>query len=437
MDKDLEMKNRIINYINENKNWLIDKTCELISANTVNTPPNGNENNGQDIIENIFNEMGLEIDRFSPDEVNGFKKSKYYLKGRNYKKRDNLVGSIGKGDGKKLIFNGHMDTVPTKISKWTKTKPFKPKLIGEKLYGLGSCDMKGGLASFLMALKSIIDLGLSIKGKVFIESVVDEEFGGANGSLACVKKGYVGDFAVIAEPTNMQINVSNLSSMVMEIRITTEDKGLFYTKKSDKGLNPLILGARVINALKEYESFLNSLKDKYEIYKEIDKPIRFLFSDIKAGEIGPDKIITTPEECLIRIYMMNYPDIDKNEFNNMIISFMKRYPDIYKNIENGSINIINRSRFIEGGDFDLKSGTNRKFIKRIINNGKELANIELNTGATLGGTDFFAFSNFGNMPVVILGPGGGNCHAPDEFVNMNDLINLSKIYAGLIYDYCC
>lgn len=75
--------------------------------------------------------------------------------------------------------------------------------------------MKGGLVSSIFALKTIIDLGIPIKGKVVIESVVDEEFGGANGSLACVKKDYTGEFAVIAEPTFMNICISNVSSKVM------------------------------------------------------------------------------------------------------------------------------------------------------------------------------------------------------------------------------
>lgn len=55
---------------------------EIISASTINTPPCGNKNNGQEIIEKIFKNMGLEIDRFPPDDVNSFKENKAYLKGR-------------------------------------------------------------------------------------------------------------------------------------------------------------------------------------------------------------------------------------------------------------------------------------------------------------------------------------------------------------------
>jgi acetylornithine deacetylase len=66
-----------------------------------------------------------------------------------------------------------------------------------------------------------------------------------------------------------------------------------------------------------------------------------------------------------------------------------------------------------------------------------LANRKLKTGAALGGTDFFAFNNYGNTPCIVLGPGGGNLHAADEYVELVDVLDLSKIFAATIYDYCC
>jgi len=262
------------------------------------------------------------------------------------------------------------------------------------------------------------------------------EFGGANGSIACVKKGYKADFAIIAEPTSMDICISNVSSKVVNIKISG-DTGLKYLGSGIESTNSILLAKKLIDVLEDYENYLNSLKDKFGIFNKLYKPIRFLFSDIKAGEIGLDKIVTTPSECLLRVYLMNYPEIDKEEFNNMMFSFMKRYPDIYKYIENGSITFNDEYRFIEGGIFDIDIERNKEFISKIVRNGIELTDQKLKTSAMLGGTDFFAFSNYGNTPVIVLGPGGGNCHAANEYVNLDDLLQLSKIYGGLIYDYCC
>ena len=118
-------------------------------------------------MQEIFQEMGLEIDRFSPPDVPAFQKSKLNLKNRDWKNRDNLVGTIGAGNKKTIILNGHIDTMPTDFDNWTKTGALRGKLIGDKIYGLGSNDMKGGLIAEVFALKTIIDLNIPIEGKMY------------------------------------------------------------------------------------------------------------------------------------------------------------------------------------------------------------------------------------------------------------------------------
>lgn len=76
-------------------------------------------------------------------------------------------------------------------------------------------------------------------------------------------------------------------------------------------------------------------------------------------------------------------------------------------------------------------------LQSIQDNAKNMANRNLGLGAALGGTDFFAFNNYGNTPCIVLGPSGGNLHSADEYVEINDIIDLSKIFAALIFDVCC
>lgn len=431
-----KIKNKINEYIDENKSWLIKSIFDVVSQNTINTPPAGNENNGQQVIERILKELELEIDRFSPDDVKELKNKPYYLKGRTYKNRDNIVGYTGEGKKFTMIFNGHIDTVPSDKFEWKKTSPFEPRLIEDRIYGLGVCDMKSGIISSIFALKTILELGIKIRGKVIIESAVDEEFGGANGTLACVIRGYTGDLAVITEPSSMGICVSNVCSKTLLLKVSGGE-GLNYFGKKFEHLNPIILTSRLLLAIEEYEKHLNSKKGKYRVYSKIEKPFNFLFSDIKSGEIGPDKIMTTPGQCIARIYIMNYPDISNEEFDTQLLSFLGNYPLIKKAIEEKIISIEDYSRFIEGGEIDLKNRTNRRIVKNIKQNAISLAGRDLKTSAALGGTDFFAFNNYGDTPCIVLGPAGGNLHAADEFVELNDVIDLSKIFAAMIYDMCC
>jgi acetylornithine deacetylase len=431
------MKEKIASYVENNREWLIENLYRIVAADTINHPPSGNENNGQIIMEALFRELGLEIDRFNPDHVPGFKDSEVYLKGRDYTNRDNLVGLIGDGEKKTIIFNGHIDVVPSHTFDWRVTGPFEPALVDGRVYGLGSLDMKGGIMAFVYALKTILDLGIPIKGKVILESVLDEEFGGANGTLACVMKGYVGDFAVIPEPTYMAVDVTNLSSKVYDILVHGSTRASYLFKESGK-MNAILLMSKLMCALQDYEDHLNSLKRNYEIYRDIEKPINFMFSSVKAGEIGIDRINCFPAECRAIVYLLNYPEKDNRTFNEELFDFLKRYPEIRQNLEVGTIVFSEEHhRLIQGGNTDIKSKENRAFIDSIIDNGKKLTHRELLIDAATFGNDFFAFSNYGNTPVVVFGPGGDNVHAPDEYVILQDLLDLSKIFAALIYDFCC
>lgn len=433
------MRGKIIKYINKNKKWLFNTLMDIISKDTINRMIYGNENNGQDLIEKIFKDMGLKIDRFSPDEVTNLKKHEAYLKGRDYSDRENVVGFIGKGSKNTVIFSGHIDTVPTENLNWTKSEPLSPKMIGDKIYGMGALDMKGGLVSSVFALKAIIDLGMNIEGKVILESVVDEEFGGANGTLACIERGYEGDFAIIPEPFGMNICPVSIGQKLFSVYIKGRH-GIKIGGKVDKSEieNPIVLAGKLLNALLDYEEFLNSLKTKHKLFSDQEKPISFLASGIRAGEIRDEKLWTTPKDCILNVCIRNYPEYceKEEEFDEMLFNFLNKYSDIKSNIENKNIIFRKSYRFFPGPKFNLDSKSNKDFINKLIRDGQFVIGKELKiTGASAAG-DLFMFNNFSNTPAIFFGPGGGNAHAADEYVNADDIVNLSKIFALFIYDCC-
>jgi acetylornithine deacetylase len=146
--------NKIINYIEENKENFIDFLKSLISQDTTNINhgiDGGNEINGQEIIISKFKELGLDTEVFEPDN-NKLKKYEESSLGHDYKNRPNVVGILKAKDNensKSIILNGHIDTMPfDKIEKWF-SHPLDPKIIDNKLYGRGACDMKGGLAALI------------------------------------------------------------------------------------------------------------------------------------------------------------------------------------------------------------------------------------------------------------------------------------------------
>ena len=114
--------------------------------------------------------------------------------------RLNVIGRWrGRGAGRSLIVNGHMDVVPPgDIAKWTRD-PWGGEINGDRLYGRGACDMKSGLASAVFAVNALQSMGVELNGDVLLESVIGEESGGV-GSLTTIIKGYRADACIIAEP---------------------------------------------------------------------------------------------------------------------------------------------------------------------------------------------------------------------------------------------
>ncbi|HSJ53294.1 MAG TPA: M20/M25/M40 family metallo-hydrolase, partial [Anaerolineae bacterium] len=104
----------------------------------------------------------------------------------------------GTGPGRRLNFNGHLDTVPT-CEGWA-TDPFTPVLKDGRLYGLGACDMKAGIACILTMLKAFVDSGHPFRGELSFSGVVDEE-AYSKGARAMLDTDLAAcDAVVLAEP---------------------------------------------------------------------------------------------------------------------------------------------------------------------------------------------------------------------------------------------
>src|SRR6185437_10685992 len=93
--------------------------------------------------------------------------------------RNDVVGTLkGAGEGRSLILNGHVDVVPAGDPELWPNDPWSGSVADGRIWGRGSCDMKGGLAAGIAALRILRALELRPSGDVIFQAVVDEETGG-------------------------------------------------------------------------------------------------------------------------------------------------------------------------------------------------------------------------------------------------------------------
>jgi acetylornithine deacetylase len=119
--------------------------------------------------------------------------------------RTNAVGVLrGAGEGPTLMLNGHMDTVGID---YMEIDPLDPVVKDGMMYGRGTCDMKGGLASILAATKAVVDSGKELRGDLVVAAVCDEEY--ASIGTERVVEDVKADAAIIGEPTELNILVAH------------------------------------------------------------------------------------------------------------------------------------------------------------------------------------------------------------------------------------
>ena len=155
------MKEKMLSYIEENRQWLFDTLCEMIAINTENDGKTGAENALSAYMQHKYGELGIPCVLYAPDEVAGLAEHPDYHKGRNTDKRQNITAHI-KGDGKRgsLMLAGHLDTVPIgDRSLWT-VPPTAGVMRDGKIFGRGACDDKFALAAELFLAKALRELDI-------------------------------------------------------------------------------------------------------------------------------------------------------------------------------------------------------------------------------------------------------------------------------------
>ncbi len=207
---------------------LIELVQRLVRTDTVAVPPRGNEMPGQRVLREFLEAHGLRPELYAVDflERSGHA---YARKDRDYAGRQNLQLTLaGSGRGKSLLLNGHMDTVPPGSAEWT-DGPWSGRMVDGRLYGLGSFDMKAGLAAQFAVTCALHRAGIRLGGDLVCESVVDEEWGGGGGTLAGRLRGAPMDACVIGEGTQLAIYRATRGGAVVDLTVEAGDPEHYFS----------------------------------------------------------------------------------------------------------------------------------------------------------------------------------------------------------------
>ena len=291
-----------------------------------------------------------------------------------------MAATVGPAEGTTVVFHGHLDVVPAREHQ------FEPRLDGDRLIGRGAYDMKGGLAAMMCATR---DLAAQSQVRVHFVCVADEESDEPlrRGSDYVVEKGYVGDFAITGEPTDLHIGVQAKGVLALRIEV-------FGT--AAHGSTPWVGDNAVLKAIDVFRQ-IESLPFARESSEFFDRP------SINLGRIiGGDALNKVPDTCVLDVDIRYLPGQEPDQ----IAGAIRRIPDTDVSVVfQRDPAIVDRANPFVGILAEaIKEGTPAEWISV----GRD------------GASDAISFLEAG-VPAVEFGPIGGGHHGPDEWVSAASL----------------
>ncbi len=201
---------RVCDEIAGRREELVGLACDLIRFDTTARMPEDPPRDEAALQEHLAARLRsagavVELWEPAPGEVAG---RPLVPPGLSFEGRPQMVARFGgTGGGRTLMLNGHIDAVSAEpLAAWT-SDPFEPEIRDGLLYGRGSCDMKGGVASMVFAAEVLSGLGVQLAGDLVVATNTDEESSGA-GSSAIVAHGIAADAGIVTEPTGFDVWVA-------------------------------------------------------------------------------------------------------------------------------------------------------------------------------------------------------------------------------------
>ncbi len=322
--------------------------------------------------------------------------------------RPSVVGvARGSGGGRSLLLNAHIDTVGVTGME----HPHEPRIEGNRLYGRGAYDMKGGLAAILLAAARAKQRGL--RGDLLVTAVADEEYASL-GTDAVVKR-WRADAAIVTEATALSLCLAHKGFVWLEVEVTGRAA---HGSRPDLGVDAIVQMGKVLVGLEQAQQTLAA------------RPAHPLLGhgSLHASLIaGGQELSSYPERCVLSIERRTLPE----ETPEMALAEIQRVLEPLAAAD-PTFAATARVTLARPGyeippDAPIARAVRSAAAARLGAEPEDCGAAWWMDSAILGAA---------GIPTVIFGPAGAGAHAAVEWVDLDSVERCADVLAETIAQFC-
>ena len=343
--------------------------------------------------------------------------------------REHAVGVVGTvpgepGEGRPaLVLQGHLDVVPPgDPDNWLGSNPFSAEIREGFLYGRGACDMKAGAAANLAVARTLRDAGVRLQRPLAVHCVIGEEDGGLGG-FATLRRGHIGEAAVITEPTSAQILTATAGALTFRIEVAGRSA---HGSMRKEGVSAFEAFLPIHAALMQFEGDRNRDPDPRFVGQT---PYALSVGMVHAGEWSsnvPDRLVA---EGRFGVMIDEDPRLARARFEDVVTEVAVKDPWLR---ENRPVVTWPGGQFASGST-DVDHPLIAQMSQAVAVTGGPAPRL----AAGVYGSDLRLYTGYGGIPTLHYGPGDiADAHAPLERVDLDQLVQVTRALVLLTVRRC-
>lgn len=386
------MKDRLMSLIDASR--LTSLVQDLVRIPSVNPP--GDEKPVAEYLLKLLMDWGFETRRIDEPDP----------------RRPQILAVLpGSGKRAPVILNGHMDVVPAgDPSKWT-GDPFSGGLRGGRIYGRGSCDMKGGLGVALEVARVIQLSGFQLAGDLVLTFAMGEETGEPGTKTILEASGYTEGFGVVLEPTDLRVAVAEKGLAFFVVTLMGRP---VHCSIAELGVNPIEKFLALGEKLRKYDQEIRG-----RVHPRCG-PAKCTMAMLSAGT----KENVVPESLSVTLDRRMNPDETaqgvQDEIEKILEELAISDPDFSFS--------VHRTRLYESAEIDPSLPQVSLLCREV----EEVTGKKAEIWGTPYSTDVRNLINDAGIPAVTFGPGEINqAHTFNESIAVDDLLHAVRVLLGV------